>query len=50
MWTYQTAGGVVSSPALGDLDGDGGLEIAVGSEDGWLYVINPPTTGQRIYW
>ena len=39
-WPIMTGIGsiITSSPALGDLDGDGHLEIAVGSEKGYLYV------------
>jgi hypothetical protein len=51
--TYETAGGpqargerIISSPAIGDIDGDGRLEIAIGTNQkttgtyGMVYVIN----------
>ena len=36
----RTGGTVIGSPALGDLDGDGGLEVVVGSEDHHVYAWN----------
>ncbi|MEM3512382.1 MAG: FG-GAP-like repeat-containing protein, partial [Candidatus Jordarchaeales archaeon] len=36
-WPKQTGYYVVSSPALGDLDGDGDIEVVVGSGDGKVY-------------
>ncbi|MFH2028012.1 MAG: S8 family serine peptidase, partial [Nanoarchaeota archaeon] len=38
------AGGSFSDPTLADLDGDGDLEIIVGSEDGYLHVMNQDGT------
>jgi len=38
VWPQDTTGQVRSSPALGDLDGDGPLEVVVGSADGSVYV------------
>ncbi|MCD6506915.1 caspase family protein, partial [Candidatus Poribacteria bacterium] len=38
-WRFGTGGGVYSSPAIGDVDGDGRAEIAVASWDGWLYLL-----------
>ncbi|HPJ30788.1 MAG TPA: FG-GAP-like repeat-containing protein, partial [Methanothrix sp.] len=40
----QTAKPVWSSPALSDLDGDGELEIVVGTNEGMLYVFNEDGT------
>lgn len=50
---------IFSSPALGDVNGDGSLEVAIGTTDGWVYVLKntdgsdlnahwPQQTGQRI--
>jgi len=39
-WPVSTAGYVGAVPALGDLDGDGYLEVVVGSYDHWLYAWN----------
>jgi len=36
-WPQVTGDWVWSSPALGDLDGDGDLEIVIGSYDGKVY-------------
>lgn len=39
-WPVTTGGYVSSSPALGDLDGDGYLEVVVGCFNHWLYAWN----------
>ena len=36
----STGGTVIGSPALGDLDKDGGLEVVIGSEDRFVYAWN----------
>ncbi|MHA1828652.1 MAG: FG-GAP-like repeat-containing protein, partial [Candidatus Heimdallarchaeaceae archaeon] len=42
--------GVLSSPALGDIDRDGKLEVVVGSEDDNVYAFNFPSAGIHVYW
>jgi uncharacterized repeat protein (TIGR01451 family) len=37
---YQTGGAVYSSPAIGDTDGNGTLEVIIGSNDGKVYSLN----------
>ena len=39
-WPFHTESEVFSSPVLVDLDGDGTLEVIVGSKDGLLHVWN----------
>jgi hypothetical protein len=42
-WPQQTNGTISSSPAIGDVDNDGDLEVVVGSykdSEGYLYVFN----------
>lgn len=39
-WTYRTENAIISSPAVADLNGDGNLEIVIGSEDKKLYVFS----------
>jgi hypothetical protein len=40
LWTFQTNGIVYSTPALGDVDNDGGIEVVIGSGDGNIYVLD----------
>ncbi len=37
-WPKVTGGRVSTTPAVGDIDGDGRLEVVVTTDDGWLYV------------
>ena len=39
-WPVATGGFVLSSPAVGDIDGDGAPEVVVGCNDGKLYAWN----------
>lgn len=43
LWNYSTGGSIYSSPALGDVNGDGTLDVVIGSNDGKLYAINSDT-------
>jgi hypothetical protein len=43
-WPKFTGQWIISTPALGDLDGDGTLEVAVASRDGWLYAWHTDAT------
>jgi len=40
LWVFKANGPVISTPALGDLDGDGLLEVVFGSKDGNVYALN----------
>jgi len=41
LWSYTTGGSIyTSSPALGDIDGEGKLEVVVGSSDNKVYGLN----------
>ena len=46
-WPVDVAGRVMTSPAVGDLDGDGQLEVAVGSEAGYIYAFD--TNGAEMW-
>lgn len=37
-WPKFTGQWITSTPSLGDLDGDGSLEVAITTRSGWLYV------------
>lgn len=37
-WPKFTGQWIIPTPALGDMDGDNKLEVAVGTRNGWLYV------------
>ncbi|MBI5495459.1 MAG: hypothetical protein HY904_10585 [Deltaproteobacteria bacterium] len=46
-WPKNTHGWVITTPALGDLDGDNKMEVAVNTREGWLFVWDMPGTVQR---
>ena len=39
-WTYPIGLPIISAPAVGDVDNDGGLEIIFGSHDGNIYCLD----------
>jgi len=39
LWRTTTGAPVIGSPAIGDVNGDGGLEVVVGCEDGNVYTL-----------
>ncbi|MCJ7630789.1 PQQ-binding-like beta-propeller repeat protein, partial [Candidatus Bathyarchaeota archaeon] len=43
LWIYQTGGSIISTPAIGDVDNDGCLEVMIGSADGNIYCLNGRT-------
>jgi MYXO-CTERM domain-containing protein len=50
-WPKFTGHWIISTPAVGDLDGDGKLEVAIGTRNGWLYVWHTEgTTDGIIEW
>jgi hypothetical protein len=46
-WPVPVAGRAMTSPAVGELDGDPGLEVATGSEGGFIYVFD--TDGRELW-
>ncbi len=40
LWTFSTNDSIESSPIIADIDGDGTLEIVIGSNDSTLYAVN----------
>jgi len=57
LWKFDTGNDVWSSPAVGDVDNDGTLEVVIGSTDGNVYVLDGPngslehafSTGDAVY-
>lgn len=48
VWSFTTGGRVLSSPAVGDIDGNGVLDVVVGSQDGKVYALHGKTG--RLIW
>lgn len=42
--------GVVSTPAVGDVDGDGKLEVVWGGFDGYVHVVDAATGSDKPHW
>ncbi len=40
IWKFRTGDFIYSSPAVGDIDGDGKLEVVFGSGDTYIYALN----------
>jgi len=51
-WPKDTAGWLLATPAIGDVDGDRRLEVVAVTRDGWLYVWDTPTrvSGAALQW
>ncbi|MFW9784624.1 MAG: FG-GAP-like repeat-containing protein [Candidatus Heimdallarchaeota archaeon] len=57
LWIFNTGAQIYASPAIGDVDNDGKLEVVMGSTNGNVYVLNGSTgalehmftTGDAIY-
>ena len=47
-WPKFTGQWIIPTPAIGDLDGDGSLEVAVGTRNGWLYAWHTKGTTESI--
>ena len=43
LWIFSTQGSVWSTPAIGDIDEDGNLEVVIGSDDGHVYALDGAT-------
>ncbi|RMG15859.1 MAG: hypothetical protein D6729_11940 [Deltaproteobacteria bacterium] len=41
---------MIATPALGDLDGDGLLDIVVNTREGWLFAWRAPGEARSIQW
>jgi hypothetical protein len=46
-WPVAVDGRVVASPAIGDVDGDGHLDVTFASDGGWVYAYS--YTGRRMW-
>jgi len=50
LWEFETGGVIKSSPTLGDVDGDGKIDIAVASWDGYLYLFEASAPYGKVVW
>ncbi|MBW2455109.1 MAG: VCBS repeat-containing protein, partial [Deltaproteobacteria bacterium] len=50
-WPKFTGQWIITTPAFGDLDGDGTLEVSIGTRSGWVYAWHTTaTTDGMIQW
>ncbi len=50
-WPKNTGGWIIATPAVGDLDGDGKIDVATNTREGWLYVWHGKgLASQKIEW
>ena len=50
-WPKFTGGWMIGSPVVGDIDGDGYLDVVVGNREGWLYAFSTQgSADQAVQW
>ena len=50
VWESRFNSTILASPVVGDVNGDGSLEVVFGDFDGFLYVYHFNSTGFRVFW